>query len=125
MRLFLAFFLTLAGCVSPPTLVRAKYRPKREGVIKIERGGPGYAEYCKQESKKIMNKFCAPNLPDIVEIDHESSPSGATSSQFAGVTITDINFDDNTLIHFRCLEVEDKTSLSRSTIALPDSASHE
>lgn len=59
--------------------------------------------WVKEESAALMNRFCAPDRPEIVSVDRSSTPVGSNSTYIGmGITSTDTNFRDDTFVRFTC-----------------------
>ena len=94
------FFLIFTGCASfemPPTLVESQYKPNRSGVIKM----PTYqredqTKAGKDQSTRIMKRFCAPMRPEIVSV--KVNPPG---SQWNETTEETLN---QKYIEFKCVD---------------------
>lgn len=102
-KLILLLSISLGGCATTVEMVTAVYKPKKSGVIKVPDTYQDYSQKsARMEATRIMKKFCSPVRPVLVSLNRDSQVTGATSSQWNGVTFSQNQYSGATLIHFIC-----------------------
>lgn len=95
--------LTLAGCVSPPVLEVARYKPTKGGVIKMPiSDSPTWEKRHKETASKVMKRFCAPDRPEITQITRGSINAGSTTTLLNGMAFTQNDSEQTAHVHFSC-----------------------
>lgn len=101
--ILLAGFLT--GCATPPSMVSMRFKPNREGVIKMPvYNNPNFETKGRAEATSLMKKFCGRQRPEIVSIDKSAAITGSTSTQIGGVQYSELTSDNENFIHFDCVD---------------------
>ena len=94
----LIYIATMSGCATTE-LVSMRYKPKKSGVVRMNRTPLG-----KKNATEIMNAFCAPLRPEIVEVNDDGAVTGSKSYMAFGVMQTKNTTDERVAVAFDCNE---------------------
>ena len=88
-----------------PQLVTARFKPKKQGVVKVPRAHtPRVEKEYRAHATSLMKTFCADYRAEITEITLSSAQSGSTSTALGGMVFTDIDTENASYVHFDCVD---------------------
>ncbi len=108
MRCLIFATLLLTGCASAQ-LVSTRFKPSKQGTVKLDWSGPIWRDTAYDAAKNVMNDFCAPLSPQIVGSDRTTQLQGAYANPMMPGAVN-YDYADRPLIHFECVTRESKAA---------------
>lgn len=110
--LFALSILLMTGCVSysPARMVTAKLKPTKSGVMQMPTGIQARS-FKRKEAAELMAKFCAPQRPEVLEVNNTEKSVGAVTQRLTNnVAWSKDRTEEQQFVTFQCTDDQSATA---------------